>query len=321
MTGPMEMPVLFLIFNRPENTAESFAAIAAAKPRRLFVVADGPRPERRGEAERCAAARNIVLSGVNWDCELKTCFREKNLGCGPGVSAGIDWFFSEVESGAVIEDDCVAGPDFFRFTSAMLDYYRTDDRVMHVSGDSFVDFPSADRASYRFSRYPMLWGWASWRRAWRHFDYNLGSYPGFRRNGELSAIFPDNPAVRRRWTAIFDRVRRQAPGFDTCWGFQWLYAIMRRRAFTVVPKFNLVTNIGVDAIHEMRDGALNLERCSLPNPVVHPPEPEFDDRFDMALFDLLYRNRPLSERLRKKLASWLAKIPVGRKNVDAQGVL
>ncbi len=314
MNKPEDMPVLLLIFNRPETTAKSFAAIAAAKPKRLFVVGDGPRPDHPGEAERCAAARNIITSGINWECELKTCFREKNSGCGPGVTAGIDWFFSEVESGAIIEDDCVAGIDFFRFASAMLERYAADDRVMHVSGDSFIDFPSSSSASYRFSRYPLSWGWATWRRAWRHFDYDMNSYPDFRSSGELAEIFPSAPAVRRRWTAIFDRMHRHAPGFET-WDFQWLYAILRRRAFTVVPRFNLVTNIGFDAMHEMRDGALNLKLSPLPEPLVHPVAPEFDDRFDMALFDLLYRKRPLTERLRKKLALWF-----GEKTRSATGM-
>ena len=88
-------PVLFLIFNRPETTQQVFSAIRKAKPPRLYVAADGPRSDYSNEAESCEIARSIATN-VDWDCEVKTLFRERNLGCGLAVTSAIDWFFEFV---------------------------------------------------------------------------------------------------------------------------------------------------------------------------------------------------------------------------------
>src|SRR5690606_34245197 len=126
-------PILFLIFSRQDTTRREFEAIRAAHPRQVFIAADGPRPHKEGEAERCEECRKIA-SEVDWPCEVHTLFREENLGCGRAVSGAITWFFEHVEEGIILEDDTLPGPGFFRFCSELLERYRHDTRVMAVSG-------------------------------------------------------------------------------------------------------------------------------------------------------------------------------------------
>jgi len=123
----MISPVLFLIFNRPDTTTRVFEAIRAARPERLYVAADGPRMTREGEAERCAEARRIATA-VDWPCEVKTLFRETNLGCRAAVSGAITWFFEHEEEGIILEDDCLPDPSFFPYCTELLAHYRDTGR-------------------------------------------------------------------------------------------------------------------------------------------------------------------------------------------------
>ena len=118
-------PILFIIFNRPDTTQKVFNEIKRIKPRRLFVNSDGPREGIKGDAEKCNAARDIILQQVDWDCQLFTNFRERNSGCKIAVSSAIDWFFKNEERGIILEDDTLPGEDFFRFSEEMLDRYNS----------------------------------------------------------------------------------------------------------------------------------------------------------------------------------------------------
>lgn len=156
--------IVFLIFNRPEETARTFAAIKAARPSTLLVVADGPRLDRAGEQELCARTRTVI-DGVDWPCEVLRNFADANIGCGRRVSSGLDWAFSQVDEAVILEDDCLPDPSFFPYCDELLERYRTDERIMMVSGNNFQNGASRTWDSYYFSRLPHCWGWATWRRA------------------------------------------------------------------------------------------------------------------------------------------------------------
>ena len=169
-------PVAFLIFNRPDTTARVFEAIRQAKPPKLLVVADGPRPDRPDDVEKCKAARAII-DRVDWACEVLTNYSDLNLGCGKRPATGITWVFEQVEEAIIFEDDCLPHPSFFRFCEELLNYYRHDERIMVISGNNFQFGRNRTDDSYYFSRYNHIWGWASWRRAWEYFDYDLKLWP------------------------------------------------------------------------------------------------------------------------------------------------
>ena len=237
----MRTPVAFLIFNRPKVTAQVFGTIRQARPERLFVVADGPRADRPGEAEKVAAAR-AVTEAVDWPCEVVRDYSDVNLGCGERISSGITRVFEQVEEAIVLEDDCLPHPSFFGYCGKLLDRYREDERVMTISGDNFQGGARRGEpgASYYFSKYMHCWGWATWRRAWRHFSLDVPFWPDVRDAGLLAAACP---AARERayWTEIFDRVHRRE--IDT-WDYPWLLCVWLQSGLTAIPNVNLVSNIG-----------------------------------------------------------------------------
>lgn len=239
----MTSAILFLIFRRPDTTAQVFEAIRQARPSRLYVAADGPREGREGEAERCAEARRIATD-IDWPCEVKTLFRDGNLGCRVGVSTAIDWFFEHEDEGIILEDDCVPSPSFFPYCAELLARYRTEERIMAICGSSFADPGPSYRGSYYFSYYADMWGWATWRRAWRFYDRDLTRWPDFKSRRGLKAVAEGRRWCEDYWTMIFDGSKDER--YDS-WGYRWIFTVVEQGGMACYPIRNLISNVGFGA--------------------------------------------------------------------------
>ena len=233
------MNVLFLIFNRPQETAEVFEAIRIARPEKLFVSADGPRVNKPGEKELCEEARKIT-ENIDWPCEVKRNYRNTNLGCKVAVSSAINWFFENVEEGIILEDDCQPDPSFFDFASSMLGKYRDNEKVMHISGSNFQFGKVRGDGSYFFSRSPHVWGWATWKRAWEKYDVEMEDLTDYIASKKIYALF-EKRKVAEFWISLFKHMKKK--NIDT-WDAQWTYAIMKSEGLAINPNKNLVKNIG-----------------------------------------------------------------------------
>lgn len=259
---PGKAPVLFLIFNRPEPTREVFEAIRAYQPARLYVAADGPRPEKGGEWTLCAETRS-VLKGVDWDCKVETLLRDQNLGCGTAVSEAINWFFDQEREGIILEDDCLPDPSFFSFCEEMLERYRDRPEVGSVSGNNFLPRGLHMEQPYGFSKYVQIWGWATWRRFWKNYDFKLaGDW------GEWEKIIRRANPVQNQanyWLQIFKTL--QAGLIDT-WDYQVMFSSWRHEYVHIFPSRNLVTNLGygADATH-----------TNFQSPLAHVPRESIKD--------------------------------------------
>lgn len=263
-------PILFLIFNRPDVTKRVFERIRQIRPARLYVAADGPRTHKAGEQELCDASRNI-MNGIDWPCELKTLYRHSNLGCGKAVSEGIGWFFEQEEMGIILEDDILPDVSFFNYCAQLLHVYKNDSSVMHLNGCNFQHGQRRGTGSYYFSAFPHVWGWASWRRAWKNYDFNLSDVNYFHNLDKLGYYFTEK-RIKQQWYEIFFRMNRK--WMDT-WDFQWNYAIWNKRGKVITPNANLVSNIGFGpgATHtlDINDKFANLPVFNL-NQLQHPSE-------------------------------------------------
>lgn len=235
----LPVPVLFLVFNRPNLTKVVFEEIRKAKPKFLYVAADGPRENVESDADDCARTREIV-SHIDWDCDLKTFFREKNQGCKKAVSAAITWFFDHVEKGIILEDDCLPAQSFFSFCRDMLDQYENDERIMQISGTNLRGKWRDDMLDYFFSYYGGIWGWASWRRAWKFFDVDMQAWNDPRSAESIQNVLANRKQfVTRR--KVFESVYR---GEIDTWDYQWSYARLINSGLSLVPSRNLISNIG-----------------------------------------------------------------------------
>jgi len=267
----MKSAVLLLVFNRPDTTRQVFEAIRTARPPRLYVAADGPRASRSGEAARCAEARAIATA-VDWPCEVRTLLRDENLGCKHAVSSAIDWFFSQEPEGIILEDDILPLPSFFEFCDQLLDRYRDDPRIAAISGCNVIADQHMTPASYFYSRYSQIWGWASWRRAWQHYDVEMKSWPEWRDANGLAAVADGGSMFEFYWRRKLDATYA---GLEGTWDYQWTYACWRQQGLTALSASNLIRNLGIgeSATHTTGSGTdmlVAVPQTALTFPLVHP---------------------------------------------------
>lgn len=287
-----DVPVLLLVFNRPDKTRQVLDQLRQVRPTGLFVAADGPRPGRADDAARCAETRKLV-DEIDWPCTVQTLFSESNLGCKRGVEAGISWFFSQVEAGIILEDDCVPAPDFFPFCAQLLERYRDADDVMMVSGTNLLGQWKPESQSYHFSHGYSIWGWATWRRAWAQYDPSLSAWREPAARATLREVLGEDQA--RALAAQLDGVT--AGRIDT-WDFPWTMTMALRRAVNAVPSRNLVTNIGFDsdATHTKNEWSqrAGLATHELTFPLRHPQSRAADRDFDRLVHQ---QGKPVYSRL------------------------
>lgn len=304
----MQTPVALIIFNRPDTTEKVFEAISRAKPSKLFVIADGPRANQLGEAEKCAASRAII-DRVDWNCEVIKDYSDVNLGCGRRIATGISSMFERVEQAIILEDDCLPDLTFFRFCDELLNKYRDDERIMSISGFNGLGKWKSNKQSYHFSFCPIPWGWASWSRAWRYFDYDIKAWAEPKIQQKLKK-FIANDFQYREMAKNFDKAYRKEEGYDF-WGYQWFFAVMANSGLTILPSVNLISNIGCNfnATHPKlaRSADANTPIYSLQFPLQHNNSVKIDRRFDRKYMERKRGKQPLIKKVHKKMVHLIPK--------------
>jgi hypothetical protein len=234
-------PVLFLVFNRIGLTKRTFEAIRAARPQKLYFASDGPRQTYCGEKEKVDSIREFVLARIDWECEIRTLFREQNLGCKRAVSSAISWLFENEDQGIIIEDDCVPSFSFFVFCQELLEKFKNNKKIMHISGNFYLDDIVNIKASYYLSTLNGVWGWATWKRAWDHYDPSMEGYIEAKDSGLISRYFGNNE-INCWMTQYLDDVYFDQDGSN--WDPVWSYAIITNNGLCISPSVNLVENVG-----------------------------------------------------------------------------
>lgn len=264
----MDTPVLLIAWRRPQTLRLVIEAIRPVEPSRLFIACDGPSPSRLGELEKVEATRQLIKQEINWPCKIHRLYSDVNQGCRQGVSRAISWFFEHVEEGVILEDDCIPEPSFFTYCTELLKRYRYDTRIWCISGNNFQNGKWRGEGSYYFSRIPLIWGWATWRRCWQHYDLGISQWPNFRDSGLMETVFID-PVERIYWQNIWQWLYyNQEP--DT-WDYQWCFACLSNGGLSIEPNRNLVGNIGFgdDATHTTDAPSISLEISALES-IEHP---------------------------------------------------
>jgi len=297
----VKTPIAFMIFNRPYATEKVFDKIRQVKPSQLLVVADGPRVDRQGEAEKCAAVRAII-DRVDWDCQVLKNYSDINLGCRQRVSSGLDWVFNTVEEAIILEDDCLPDPTFFPFCEELLNRYREDTRIAAISGLNIQFGRKRNNYSYYFSHYHHCWGWASWRRTWQHYDLDMKLWPEIRDSNFLLDILGDKKASQN-WTRTFEMTYQKM--LDT-WDYQFGLACWLQSGLTILPNVNLIANIGYGegGTNTNDESSIygNMVVEALDFPLSHPPFIIRDAQADRYTESTIYNYHPvLWKRVWRKL--------------------
>ncbi|MFA6404803.1 MAG: FkbM family methyltransferase [Candidatus Paceibacterota bacterium] len=276
----MKTPILFITFNRPEQTERVFAEIRKIQPEKLFIAADGPRDNRPEDVEKCAKTRKIIEK-VDWPCDLKTLFQDKNLGCKIGATTAIGWFFDHVEEGIILEDDCIPDKSFFPFCAEMLNYFRNKEKIIMICGYN-INEKSNIPYSYTFSRYGHLWGWASWRRVWKQYDVTMKIWESKENQRKIKKAMGD----RQHWNYRQWLYNETYHGRKDTWDYQWESYRLLHNQLSIIPATNMIENIGfgADATHTKQTNShLLIKRRAITFPIVHNSNIIADDNYDKLL--------------------------------------
>jgi len=287
----IKTPIAYIVFNRPSLTEKSFQVIREQKPSKLYIIADGPRQDHKNDNELCLKVRAITEK-IDWNCEVHRSYSNKNLGLKNRVSSGLDWVFDQVEKAIILEDDCVAHPDFFKFCDLLLDYYSKNNSISVITGNNFQNGKWRGDASYYFSKYCHCWGWATWRRAWKNYQGSIPFWMDWKKNKYWVNQF-NNKKEKKYWENIFDRVYYDQ--IDS-WAYPWTASVWFSGGLTVTPNVNLVSNIGFgeDSTHtkNKKSKFSNMAVNNLHN-IKHPNIIKINVEADNLTFDNHYQGKYL----------------------------
>lgn len=297
-------PVLFLVFNRLDTTKKVFNKIRDAKPPRLYISSDGAREQKQNENEKVVEIRKFLIENIDWNCEVKTLFNETNLGCKLAVSNAINWFFKNEEQGIILEDDCLPNTSFFIYCQNLLEKYKNDKNVFLISGDGRVSSKVSISNDYCFTKYPMIWGWASWSRVWEKYDVNISNWKD--NNHSFLNDLITNKKTKLFWVNIFNKLYNNQ--IDT-WDFQFVYLLLQNKANCIVPKYNLISNIGFgqNATHTSDKWSenSNISSNELTFPLKHIIYPKDQEKVDNYLEKYEFSEKSFLLRLKLKLRKFI----------------
>jgi len=295
----LSKPVLFIVYNRLDNTKLVFNSIKNAQPPRLYIASDGPKLTKLNDNVKVENVRNYLLSNIDWDCKVITLFRNNNLGCGLAVSGAINWFFEHEEDGIILEDDCLPNSSFYKFCEILLDKYKYTETIKHICGNNF-QLKNSNKYSYYFSIYTHVWGWATWKRAWKSYDFKMHEYLNFRNTPTFISKVP---------ITMLDSVYY---GSVDTWDVQWFFTNIKENGLSIIPNFNLIKNIGfsIDATHTHTSPAYmkNLKYGEIQFPLNHPEIISANGDFDNYTFNHIFNKNNLKTTIIFKIFNKLVRI-------------
>lgn len=306
--NPLETPVVLIIFNRPKTTEKVLNSIRKVRPRKLFLIADGPRKNHFGDAKLCAKAREIAEQQIDWDCTISKNYSNYNLGCAKRVSSGLDWVFKSVDKAIILEDDCVPDMTFYPFCEVLLDKYEFDERIMSISGQNVQFGKNKTEYSYYFSAFHHCWGWATWKRAWKHFDFEMSLWEIQKAEAQLSHVLQHKKYIST-WAKRLEATKKAN---INSWANRWMYACWMQSGLSVVASRNLVSNIGFND-NSTNTKASNsrysyMDAETIDFPLTHPPYVFRYIKADQYTQNTLYRPLSWPMRIKYKTKSFFEKL-------------
>ena len=301
--------VLFITFNKPEETRLVFEAIKNVRPPRIYLASDGARTEKAGETEIVESIRNYLLNAVDWECEIKTQFSETNQGCGRGVSGAVSWFFENEEMGIILEDDCLPCLNFFRFCDELLVKYKDDERISVISGTTeFAKYREEKSNEYLFTRFiGKVWGWASFRRVWKDFDFTLSFLPKLKEKMSYEEmLFPLKKHQIEKRKRKFEKIYKAKGKYSHAWSFQFICLNLMNKQFNIIPKVNLVSNLGFGEnsthTYDPNSPEANIPFGELLFPLKEPSPFEENLQFARDYYDFIMPKTSMWQRIAKELS-------------------
>lgn len=236
----MKIPVVVIIFNRPDKTKILYESLKKYKPSKLLIISDGPRSNFANEKGKVVQSRKI-FEKIEWECEILFNNSETNLGCRERIISGLNWVFSKVEKAIILEDDCIPTTEFFTYMEILLDRYQDRKKISSICGTNFLSDSYEVKDSYLYSKYCNVWGWGTWKDRWFKIDSQLKGLGKIKKKKFLIKYLGSFRAYLY-WHWLLDRVDRKK--IDS-WAYIWNFTNFIEEKISIIPSTNLLTNIGI----------------------------------------------------------------------------
>ena len=302
-TYQVKSPIVFIVFNRPEVTQQVFNIIRKSQPKKLYLISDGPRKDKPNDESLCQKVRDIVCN-IDWECDVKKNFSEENLGCGVRVSSGISWVFENEDKAIIIEDDVLPSLKFFQFCDEMLDRYENNKTIAQISGANLQNITYTPD-SYFISKYSAIWGWATWKRAWKGYSQKLENWECERKNNHIADIFN-----KSEWLELRYKIDLIKAGDLNTWDYQWDYHRLKQNGYNIFPKKNLIKNLGLGSgthTNKMNNQLNDLAIDDLDFPLDHPADLTPCNIFDKQYYERMVKT-PFLNKLKFRTKTFLKKL-------------
>lgn len=291
----IKTPILLISYKRLNTVVKVLESIANYKPEKLYLFSDGPKSLSE-DNNKILKVREYLKSNITWDCEVLEFFNDKNLGCKYGPQEAISWFFKHEEMGIILEDDTVPDKSFYGYCEELLTTYKNDQRIWNIGGSKMDKNTIDDKESYRFSRFPHTWGWATWADRWSKHIETLPELMKDANHATLDNIFP-NAAIVKNWK---QKAKISYVDELDAWDYLWSFRVLLNGGLSTAPSKNLISNIGFgeEATHTFsKDADIKItEQIKLP--LIHPSVILPNTKKDVAFFEHYFNWKPLSKKIR-----------------------
>lgn len=283
-------PILIVTYKRHDTTFEVLKTLKMIQAKTVYISSNHWKNDE--EKEIVLSLREKIKNFIDWNCDLHMIIRTEHLKAKDSFSSAIDTFFQYEDMGIILEDDIVPNQSFFSYCQELLIKYKDDYRILTISGWSALDFDLEAKNTlqddYFFSKYNHMWGWATWKRAWKLYQKELINF-----EQNFSKIKFDTYEEKKTWHQIFSLYNK---GKIDTWDYPWTYTIWKNQGLCIYPKNNMVQNIGLN-----RTDATNTKQWSkyeemktyeINNPIKHPQEIKRNVFLDKKNFIITTKNTP-----------------------------
>lgn len=283
----LKTPVAIIFFNRPEKLRKVFEVIKEVKPRQLFLICDGPRLSNQDDITNIEKCKKIV-SDIDWECKVYKNYAETNLGCGLRPATGISWVFDQVNTAIILEDDCVPEKTFFNFCETNLNKYLNNTAVYMISGMNLLESYKTN-TSYIFSKACTIGAWATWKRVWKKYDFEMKDYDNVTlKKTALNYLNFKNIKEEKKcaWDLTRDKIKHKEA--INWWDYQFCFTVLSNEGLCIVPRRNLIKNIGFGSdatnVADEKDGIhFKLKTFPMEAELIHPKKIVYEENYDSKL--------------------------------------
>jgi len=241
-------PIALFVYNRPEHTRRTLNYLKnnlLADESRLYIFSDAPKTD--ADIAQVDEVRALIKNAEGFK-SVKVIERKTNLGLANSIIAGVTQLVNEYEKVIVFEDDLLSSPYTLTYFNQALDRYANTDNVMHI-GAYMYPLTGNFLPETFFFRAATSWGWATWARAWKHFEPDVD---------KLIAQFNQKKILQFSIDGnmnFWKQIQEFKSGKNNSWAIRWYASIFLRGGLTLNPAKSLIQNIGNDGsgIHSNKE--------------------------------------------------------------------